>query len=632
VRILLVTPGLGRGGSERLTAAAARGLAARGHDVLLVHGPPVQLGPSETAGIALHRIAERPSARSSFEWVRTLRSLVKEFRPDVVCAQSVRTAMLVAVAAPNAPLLATLHGIKESEERLAALLLRATRARVTAVSEASANGVRRYPLAPHIDLLSPGVDVEALERAALEEPVTVVPERRPRVVCVGRHFIVKGIDVLVEAFPEVLAAVPEAGLVLVGGGPDHEALIARVAELGMAHAVHFSGFVQNPAAYIGRADLVVLPSRREGLPVAALEALALERAVVATEVGGTPDVVRPGETGWLVPPEDSGALAAAMIEALLDPGERARRAARGHALVAGTYSFRVMIDRLEELCAEAASARTPTNLQPRYVAARAYQRARLARPRPGAATWDGVRIFGYHRIARAADSLSVSPQRFRQQMRAIAESGAQPIRLDHALELLERPVTGRYVCVTFDDGYRDNLTEAAPVLAEFGIPATIYVPSRIIDGEVGFHWYENPPPALTWDEIGELVSTGLIDVQSHTRTHPLLPQVDAERSREEIVVSKREIEAHVPYLLTSFCYPAGLYGPREVEYVRDAGYAAAVTTNPGVNAGGDDLLELRRTLVYGADDQRVFGAKLDGRLDGETALRRALHARRSRAA
>ena len=186
--------------------------------------------------------------------------------------------------------------------------------------------------------------------------------------------------------------------------------------------------------------------------------------------------------------------------------------------------------------------------------------------------------------------------------------------------------------MTFDDGYRDNLVEAAPVLDEFGIPATIYLPSRIIDGEVPFHWYEDPPPALSWDEVGELLAGGLVDVQSHTRTHPLLPQVDDERSYEEIAGSKREIEAHVPYELTSFCYPAGLYGPREVEYVREAGYAAAVTTNPGVNAGGGDLLELRRTLIYGADDMRVFRGKLDGLLDGETVLRRALHARRSRAA
>ncbi len=248
------------------------------------------------------------------------------------------------------------------------------------------------------------------------------------------------------------------------------------------------------------------------------------------------------------------------------------------------------------------------------------------------AAWSGVRILGYHRVATAVDSLSVSPARFREQMRAVAESGAEPIRLDRAIELLRSPVPGRYVCVTFDDGYRDNLLAAAPVLAELDIPATIFLPSRIIDGDASFHWYEDPPPALSWNDVGELVAGGLVDVQSHTLTHPLLPQVDAERSYEEIAGSKRAIEAHVPYSLTSFCYPAGLYGAREVEFVRSAGYAAAVTTNPGVNSGGGDLLELRRTLVYGADDMRTFRAKLDGVLDGETLLRRALHARRSRAA
>ena len=214
----------------------------------------------------------------------------------------------------------------------------------------------------------------------------------------------------------------------------------------------------------------------------------------------------------------------------------------------------------------------------------------------------------------------------------MAESGARPIRLDAALELLRRPVSGHYVCVTFDDGYRDNLLAAAPVLAEHGIPATIFLPSRIIDGELPFHWYADPPPALSWQEVAELLAGGLVDVQSHTLTHPLLPQVDDARSRQEIVASKLEIERHVPYALTSFCYPAGLYGPREVEFVREAGYAAAVTTNPGVNAGGGDLLQLRRTLIYGADDLATFRAKLGGALDNETVLRRALHARRSRAA
>ena len=179
-----------------------------------------------------------------------------------------------------------------------------------------------------------------------------------------------------------------------------------------------------------------------------------------------------------------------------------------------------------------------------------------------------MRILGYHRVAGADDSLAVSPARFREQMRALAESGAQPIRLDRAIELLRSPVPGRYVCVTFDDGYRDNLLAAAPVLAEFDIPATIFVPSRIIDGDVSFHWYDDPPPALSWDG-GRRAHRRRAGRRAVAHAHPpAAPAGRRERSYEEIAGSKRAIEAHVPYALTSFCYPAGLYGAREVEFVR----------------------------------------------------------------
>ena len=193
-------------------------------------------------------------------------------------------------------------------------------------------------------------------------------------------------------------------------------------------------------------------------------------------------------------------------------------------------------------------------------------------------------------------------------------------------------MTGRYVCVTFDDGYRDNLLAAAPILARVRRAGDDLHPESHHRRRAAVPLVPDPPPALSWGEVGELVAGGLVDVQSHTLTHPLLPRVDDARSREEIVASKAEIERHVPYAVTSFCYPAGLYGPREVAFAREAGYAAAVTTNPGVNAGGGDLLQLRRTLLYGADDLATFRAKLGGALDSETVLRRKLHARRSRAA
>ena len=87
------------------------------------------------------------------DWFRSLRSIAREFRPDVAHTQSVRSMLMVAIALPRTPLVTTVHGIEESEERAAALLLRAGRARVTAVSEASAEGVRRHRLAPSVELV-----------------------------------------------------------------------------------------------------------------------------------------------------------------------------------------------------------------------------------------------------------------------------------------------------------------------------------------------------------------------------------------------------------------------------------------------------------------------------------------------
>jgi peptidoglycan/xylan/chitin deacetylase (PgdA/CDA1 family) len=194
------------------------------------------------------------------------------------------------------------------------------------------------------------------------------------------------------------------------------------------------------------------------------------------------------------------------------------------------------------------------------------------------------------------------------------------------------------VCVTFDDGYRDNLEVAAPVLRRLGIPATIYVVTGVLDGSSTYHWYRDPPPSLTWDECDALVAEGLIDVQPHTRTHPLLPTVTHERARIEIEGSKHDLEAR-GYRVTSFCYPAGMHGAREPELARAAGYAAAVTTKPGVNDSSTTLHELRRTLVYYEDGPREFALKLAGALDRPPVARdlvyRALAARgrrRTRAA
>lgn len=279
-----------------------------------------------------------------------------------------------------------------------------------------------------------------------------------------------------------------------------------------------------------------------------------------------------------------------------------------------------------------ASVETPP-LKPRayYRAVDGYQRARTAWSglNHAPAQQQGVRILGYHRVADDGDVMAVSPDDFRRQMEAVLASGARVVRLDAALELLKNPLDRLYVCVTFDDGYRDTLDHAAPILGDLGIPATVFLPTAFVDGRMTYHWYRGvPPPALDWDGVAELVADGTIDVQSHSRTHPRLPVLDESRAFDELVRSREDIERRVGKPVSIFCYPAGLYGTRETRLVLKAGYRSAVTCRPGINQIGADPTQLRRILVAWSDDLKRFEAKLAGRLDRPSRLTEAMQRRR----
>jgi len=148
---------------------------------------------------------------------------------------------------------------------------------------------------------------------------------------------------------------------------------------------------------------------------------------------------------------------------------------------------------------------------------------------------------------------------------------------------------------------------------------------------LSYDWYPRPTPAaLSWGELRDLVAEGLVDAQSHTRTHPWLPRLDDARARDEIEGSAADIEDRLGYAPTSFCYPAGLYGPRDTALVREAGYRAGVTTDPGANPGHEPMETLHRTLVYWEDTDADFRAKFDGLLDRPPILRAWLYRRRAR--
>ena len=151
------------------------------------------------------------------------------------------------------------------------------------------------------------------------------------------------------------------------------------------------------------------------------------------------------------------------------------------------------------------------------------------------APWkSGLRVLCYHSVGEARDQLAVTPSAFRAQMESVLRMDATPVGLDNALDVLDDGGHGRYVCVTFDDGYHDLLDHAVPVLRELQIPSTFFVSSAIIDRTAALYWYERPPAVMSWSEVENISRDKLFTIGAHSRTHPALPTLTDERAWDEI--------------------------------------------------------------------------------------------------
>ena len=285
---------------------------------------------------------------------------------------------------------------------------------------------------------------------------------------------------------------------------------------------------------------------------------------------------------------------------------------------------------------------------------------RRAERRRDARPGDAV-VLVYHRIAEPESDrwrLAVSPGHFDEHM-AIVRERFHPIALDALGAALRRgTVPRRSVVVTFDDGYRDNLL-ARPVLEAYEVPATIFVVTGYTGTEEGFWWDEleqiarhaeltrseldaawrelrehphgerrrelaamrervdlapaTTAPALTADELGDLVSGGLVEVGAHTATHPRLPGLPREEQLEEIVTSKQLLEEHLGRPVESLSYPHGAYDRTTLECVRAAGLQWACSGGQRSVTARTSALEIPRVHVDDVPGDQL-AAMLEGRL------------------
>lgn len=378
-RVLRIITRMSVGGPSTHALLADRGLAERGWETLLVHGTvepwEVEIDVA-AAGIATRRIpslqrsiSPATDARAFAEIVR----LVRRYRPHVIHTHLSKAGLLGRLAAmgvSRAPRVHTFHGTlfggyfgPTATGGIVRLerFLGARTTRTIAISELQRIELLDYGVAPEsrIVIVPLGLDIgrfAGADRAAERRALGIAPEALV-VVAVGRLVPIKRLERLVSAIATIRAGIPAVRLYLVGDGDARPSIEAAVDAAGIRAITTFAGWTADSRPWFAAADVVALTSDREGTPLSLIEAAASGRPIVATAVGGVPDVVADGVSGFLVRPDDEAALADRLRRLLSDERLRHQMGKEGRGSVE-RFDARHLADRLDTLYRELLTGRT----------------------------------------------------------------------------------------------------------------------------------------------------------------------------------------------------------------------------------------------------------------------------------
>lgn len=358
LRVAHIDAERGFSGGEVQVFLLIEGLARRGHVNLLLCQP--ESAAAREAGRRGIEVCGVPM-RSDLDLhaVLKLAARLRHGRVDVVHLHTGRAAWLGGLAAwwAGVPAIVTRRMDRPVRRGWRTLLIygHLTR-RTAAISSAVADCLRAGGVADErITVIPSAVDVARLgttrSRAALRRELGA-GEDDCAVLAMSNLVRRKGLDVLLAALAALRTKGVHPLVFIAGDGEEHAALVAQARELGLDGQVRFLGRRDDVGDLLAACDVFVLPSRREGLGVAALEAMAAGRAVLASAVGGLRDAVVDERTGLLVPPDDAAALAAALARLVADGALRERLAAAGPARVAAGFLPEQMVDAYERLYGE----------------------------------------------------------------------------------------------------------------------------------------------------------------------------------------------------------------------------------------------------------------------------------------
>ena len=215
-----------------------------------------------------------------------------------------------------------------------------------------------------------------------------------------------------------------------------------------------------------------------------------------------------------------------------------------------------------------------------------------------------IPILTYHQIAQAPErgapmrSLYVSPSAFALQMQSLSLLGYKGLSMTALMPYLQGKKTGKVVGITFDDGYLNNLENAAGVLKRFNFSSTCYVVSELMgktnewDRALGIA----SASLMDLDQLKQWIASGQ-EVGSHTQHHVDLTTTDSQTSHSEILNSRISLSQQLNTDIQQFCYPYGRFASEHVDIVKSSGYIAATTTARGKVHADDSAFELRRIPV-----------------------------------
>lgn len=363
------------GGVEEVCRNLALEYRRRGHGVVVLTAKyPAPLPACETVqGIEVHRLAwEMPngSLQGMARFARcypvdmtlTVR-LLRQQKIDLIhvhCLSSNGFYALGAARLTGLPLVVTTHGErtmdagklyqKSATANWTFKRLMARAAYVTACSEQTLDDARQFvgsPLAGKSRPIYSGFSLEEFEAGQ-----TSYSHPRPYLLALGRVVPQKGFDVLIDAYARLYAHVTDApDLLIAGDGAERDSLQKRVGDLGLTDRVHLIGFADRPTAVslFRGCEMFILPSRHEPQGIVNLEAMACAKPVIASRVGGVPEIVLDGVTGLLVPGEDAAALAQALESLLADPQKARALGDAGRARVVAEFTWPRIADQYFEI-------------------------------------------------------------------------------------------------------------------------------------------------------------------------------------------------------------------------------------------------------------------------------------------